>query len=87
MTKRRSLTLLACRHDVTDLHRTVTHNHAVNQQFYQSPSLGKGELSQRLVDPFTKRLDSFCQSGRIHLILHLRLQLSQLPTQPFLHSR
>jgi hypothetical protein len=56
----------------------------IDEEFDQLSALGKRQIVQRRVNALAKCLDPLCQSGAIHLLLRLRLDLAQLLGQAVL---
>jgi Domain of unknown function (DUF4372)/Transposase DDE domain len=69
---------------VPNLHLIVGDDDTIDQQFYQLSALGKGQLVQGRLHLSAKRFESLGQSRDIHLLLRLRVQLTQLLRQALL---
>ncbi|MBI2939680.1 MAG: hypothetical protein HYY04_04510 [Chloroflexi bacterium] len=81
MTKTSVLAGRAGRDDVADLHLRLGHNHPVDQQLDQLPSLLEGRLGQPLPNALAEPLDRLHHAGQFGVLLRLRLQLLVLPLQ------
>jgi hypothetical protein len=66
---------------VPNLHLIIGDDDAIDQQFYQLSALGKRESVQGRLHFSAKCFESLGQSRDIHLLLRLRLQLTQLLRQ------
>ncbi len=81
MTKRRGFTLRPRREDIPDLDLAIADDHPINEQLYQLSALSKRQIFQGGLDAPAKGCEPLCRRHHIHLLLRLRLQLTQLLRQ------
>ena len=63
------------RDGVADLHVTMSHEHSINQQCYQSPLLCKRRVSSAGLYPLAKRRHGLDHPRQCLLPIHLALEL------------